>query len=152
MGNAINVPLNEKKALITAMTFHEKGKVALKRQDYAKALVYFLEADQEFRYCLGHKRKPGSSFFFNVTNYNHFFQPLQFPASKLGRQLRFARSRHRLVLSVPQKHVSRTWRLPAIEKMRGALSRQLWNKPRTINGIKRQHRYNKTIFRGNMSN
>lgn len=49
MGNAINIPLSEKRSLITAMTFHEKGKSALKRQDYAKALVYFLEADREFR-------------------------------------------------------------------------------------------------------
>lgn len=48
-GNAINIPLKERKSLITAMALHEKGKSALKRQEYAKALVYFLDADQEFR-------------------------------------------------------------------------------------------------------
>lgn len=32
------------------MTLHEKGKSALKRDDYACALIYFLDADKEFRY------------------------------------------------------------------------------------------------------
>ncbi|KAJ8927192.1 hypothetical protein NQ314_020468 [Rhamnusium bicolor] len=50
-GNAIKIPPNEKKALIVAMTLHEKGKTALKRNDYSKALVFFLEADEEFRHC-----------------------------------------------------------------------------------------------------
>ncbi|KAJ8922694.1 hypothetical protein NQ315_007727 [Exocentrus adspersus] len=50
-GNAIKIPSSEKKALIVAMTLHEKGKSALKRRDYSRALVFFLEADEEFRHC-----------------------------------------------------------------------------------------------------
>ncbi|XP_018565233.1 NEDD8 ultimate buster 1 isoform X2 [Anoplophora glabripennis] len=50
-GNPIKIPPNEKKALIVAMTLHEKGKSALKRLDYSRALVFFLEADEEFRHC-----------------------------------------------------------------------------------------------------
>lgn len=32
-----------------AMALHEKGRSALKKEDYAKALVFFLDADNEFR-------------------------------------------------------------------------------------------------------
>lgn len=49
-GNAVEIPGKEKKALILAMTLHEKGKCALKKEDYAKSLVFFLDADKIFRY------------------------------------------------------------------------------------------------------
>lgn len=45
----MKIPPNERKALIVAMALHEKGKGALKKHDYHKALIYFLEADQEFK-------------------------------------------------------------------------------------------------------
>lgn len=32
------------------MALHEKGRSSMKKKDYAKALVYFLDADEEFRY------------------------------------------------------------------------------------------------------
>lgn len=49
-GNTIHIPLIEKKALMVAMALHEKGKSSMKKRDYAKALVYLLDADAEFRY------------------------------------------------------------------------------------------------------
>lgn len=48
-GNAINIPQRERKSLILAMTLHEKGRSALKKEDYARALLFFLDADKEFR-------------------------------------------------------------------------------------------------------
>lgn len=48
-GNSINIPQHEKRSLICAMTLHEKGRSALKKEDYARALIYFLDADKEFR-------------------------------------------------------------------------------------------------------
>nr|CAH7722938.1 unnamed protein product [Callosobruchus chinensis] len=50
-GNVVKIPPHEKKALVVAMTLQEKGKSALKKKDYTKALVYFLEADEEYRLC-----------------------------------------------------------------------------------------------------
>ncbi|RZC43159.1 NEDD8 ultimate buster 1-like [Asbolus verrucosus] len=50
-GNVIKIPKEEKKVLIVAMALHEKGRSALKREDYSRALVFFLEADEEFRHC-----------------------------------------------------------------------------------------------------
>lgn len=50
-GNTLNLPASEQKALIKAMAFHEKGKTALKQDDYSLALVMFLEADNEFSQC-----------------------------------------------------------------------------------------------------
>lgn len=44
------MPEQERKSLMIAMTLHEKGKSALKKEDYAKALVFFLDADNEFGY------------------------------------------------------------------------------------------------------
>lgn len=46
----MNLPYHERKALVTAMALHEKGRAALKKEDYPLALVIFLEADKEFRY------------------------------------------------------------------------------------------------------
>lgn len=34
---------------MVAIALHEKGRTALKREDYAKALVFFLDADKEYR-------------------------------------------------------------------------------------------------------
>lgn len=50
-GNTLNLPPEEKKALVIAMSLHEKGRAALKKQDYSLALVLFLEADKEFSRC-----------------------------------------------------------------------------------------------------
>ncbi|XP_056638844.1 NEDD8 ultimate buster 1-like isoform X1 [Diorhabda sublineata] len=50
-GNSLKIPPEERKALVVAMALHEKGKYALKRDDYSRALVFFLEADQEFSQC-----------------------------------------------------------------------------------------------------
>lgn len=49
-GEALNIPPQERKALVTAMALHEKGRAALKKEDYALALVMFLEADKNYRY------------------------------------------------------------------------------------------------------
>ncbi|CAH1183807.1 unnamed protein product [Ceutorhynchus assimilis] len=51
VGNQIQIPPAEKTALIVAITLHEKGRSALKRQDFPTALIYFLEADQQFKNC-----------------------------------------------------------------------------------------------------
>ncbi|GJQ65640.1 hypothetical protein Trydic_g7730 [Trypoxylus dichotomus] len=50
-GNAVNIPIKEKKALMVAMALHEKGRVALKEHNYTKALIFFLDADKEFSQC-----------------------------------------------------------------------------------------------------
>ncbi|KAF2899522.1 hypothetical protein ILUMI_06657 [Ignelater luminosus] len=50
-GNPIDIPSKERKALMIAMALHEKGRSALKKEDYAKALVFFLDADNEFSQC-----------------------------------------------------------------------------------------------------
>jgi len=50
-GKSLELPPEEKKALIIAMSLHEKGRAALKRQDFAAALVLLLEADKEFSVC-----------------------------------------------------------------------------------------------------
>lgn len=46
----MQIPAKEKKALMVAMTLHEKGRTALKDENYPLALVYLLEADKCFRY------------------------------------------------------------------------------------------------------
>lgn len=51
MGREVVMPYEERKALTIAMTFHEKGKRALKKKQLSMALLYLLEADQEFSKC-----------------------------------------------------------------------------------------------------
>eukprot|EP00088_Acartia_fossae_P040449 TRINITY_DN4212_c1_g1_i3.p1 TRINITY_DN4212_c1_g1~~TRINITY_DN4212_c1_g1_i3.p1 ORF type:complete len:599 (-),score=158.24 TRINITY_DN4212_c1_g1_i3:71-1867(-) len=50
-GRALNLPKEEHKALIIAMSLHEKGREALAKNDYPSALVFNLEAEQEFSNC-----------------------------------------------------------------------------------------------------
>ncbi|XP_066257356.1 NEDD8 ultimate buster 1-like [Euwallacea similis] len=50
-GKAIKIPQTERITLIVALTLHEKGRAALKRENYSTALVFFLEADHEFSNC-----------------------------------------------------------------------------------------------------
>ncbi|KAL4616882.1 NEDD8 ultimate buster 1 [Arapaima gigas] len=50
-GNPLRIPPEEKKALILAMGFHEKGRALMKRKDYESALCHLLEADDLFNKC-----------------------------------------------------------------------------------------------------
>lgn len=50
-GNAIHLPPNERRSLMMALALHEKGKAALKKDQYSDALVLFLEADSEYSTC-----------------------------------------------------------------------------------------------------
>eukprot|EP00064_Thunnus_orientalis_P025386 superscaffoldBa00012702_g25749 len=47
-GNPLTIPHEEKKALILAMGFHEKGRSLMKRKQYDNALCHLLQADQQF--------------------------------------------------------------------------------------------------------
>ena len=49
LGASLNLPPEEKKALVVAMALHEKGRKAFQRKEYSLALVFFLEADTEFK-------------------------------------------------------------------------------------------------------
>lgn len=48
-GKSLDLPKEEKKSLIIAMSLHEKGRAALKRKDFDLALVLLLEASQKFQ-------------------------------------------------------------------------------------------------------
>lgn len=50
-GKQIDLPKEERSALILAMSFHEKGKAAIRRFDYELALVLLIEAMEEYRKC-----------------------------------------------------------------------------------------------------
>ncbi|KAL2085438.1 hypothetical protein ACEWY4_018758 [Coilia grayii] len=50
-GNPLVIPPSEKKALIQAMGFHEKGRALMKRRQYEAALCHLLHADAEFNKC-----------------------------------------------------------------------------------------------------
>lgn len=50
-GESLNLPDSERKALIIAMSLHEKGRFALKRKNYNLALILLLEARNEYSQC-----------------------------------------------------------------------------------------------------
>ncbi|XP_055305346.1 NEDD8 ultimate buster 1 [Sitodiplosis mosellana] len=50
-GNVIHIPPEEKKAIMMALAIHEKGRAALRRNAYNDALIFLLEADNEYRIC-----------------------------------------------------------------------------------------------------
>ncbi len=50
-GRVLDLPQSEKNALILAMSYHEKGKTALKRNNIDLALVFFLEAANQYQAC-----------------------------------------------------------------------------------------------------
>lgn len=51
-GKTLELPHEERRSLVTAMALHEKGRAALKNNQYGLALVFLLEADKEFRLVL----------------------------------------------------------------------------------------------------
>uniref|UniRef100_A0A3P8RQN7 Negative regulator of ubiquitin-like proteins 1 n=1 Tax=Amphiprion percula TaxID=161767 RepID=A0A3P8RQN7_AMPPE len=61
-GNPLNIPHKEKKALILAMGFHEKGCSLMKKKQYENALCHLLQADQQFSQC-------GSALLASVDNF-----------------------------------------------------------------------------------
>jgi hypothetical protein len=48
-GNPIILPQKEKKTLMLALALHEKGRSALKKENFSEALILLLDADKEFR-------------------------------------------------------------------------------------------------------
>ncbi|CAM4724286.1 hypothetical protein PO909_017563 [Leuciscus waleckii] len=50
-GNPLQIPNEERKALILAMGFHEKGRSLMKRRDHSAALCHLLLADEQFNKC-----------------------------------------------------------------------------------------------------
>ncbi|KAF5302202.1 hypothetical protein FQA39_LY10241 [Lamprigera yunnana] len=50
-GNPVRIPAHERRSLMIAMALHEKGRSALKKDNYSRALVFFLDADKEFSQC-----------------------------------------------------------------------------------------------------
>ncbi|KAK1875407.1 NEDD8 ultimate buster 1 [Dissostichus eleginoides] len=61
-GNPLNIPHQEKKALILAMGFHEKGRSLMKKKQFDNALCHLLQADQQFSKC-------GSALLSSVDNF-----------------------------------------------------------------------------------
>lgn len=61
-GNPLSIPHQEKKALILAMGFHEKGRSLMKRKQFDDALCHLLQADQQFSKC-------GSTLLASVDNF-----------------------------------------------------------------------------------
>uniref|UniRef100_A0A6Q2XZP3 UBA domain-containing protein n=1 Tax=Esox lucius TaxID=8010 RepID=A0A6Q2XZP3_ESOLU len=61
-GNPLKIPPSEKKALILAVGFHEKGRALMKRKQYDAALSHLVQADDQFSKC-------GSMLLSTVDNY-----------------------------------------------------------------------------------
>ncbi|XP_060919996.1 NEDD8 ultimate buster 1 [Labrus mixtus] len=61
-GNPLKIPHIEKKALILAMGFHEKGRSLMKKKQFENALCHLLQADQQFSKC-------GSALLSSVDNF-----------------------------------------------------------------------------------
>lgn len=50
-GNSVNVPAAERRSLLVGMALHEKGRTAIRAEQYHLALVLLLEADRHFNEC-----------------------------------------------------------------------------------------------------
>lgn len=50
-GNTVHLPPQERSAILMALALHEKGKAALRREQFSEALVWLLEADDEYKRC-----------------------------------------------------------------------------------------------------
>ena len=50
-GKLVELPKEERKAIIIAMSLHEKGKAALKKGNYELAIILLLEAKEEYNQC-----------------------------------------------------------------------------------------------------
>ncbi|XP_068593205.1 NEDD8 ultimate buster 1 isoform X2 [Cebidichthys violaceus] len=61
-GNPLKIPPQEKKALILAMGFHEKGRSLMKKKQFDNALCHLLQADEQFSRC-------GSALLASVDNF-----------------------------------------------------------------------------------
>ncbi|CAG7828581.1 unnamed protein product [Allacma fusca] len=50
-GKALDLPESEKRSLAVALALHDKGRSALKSQDFSRALIFLLEADGIYNQC-----------------------------------------------------------------------------------------------------
>ncbi|KAK2870501.1 hypothetical protein Q8A67_024893 [Cirrhinus molitorella] len=50
-GNPLQIPDSERKALILAMGFHERGRALMKKRNHSAALSHLVEADEQFNKC-----------------------------------------------------------------------------------------------------
>ncbi|XP_043082336.1 NEDD8 ultimate buster 1 isoform X2 [Puntigrus tetrazona] len=50
-GNPLQIPDSERKALILAMGFHEKGRALMKKRNHSAALSHLAQADEQFNKC-----------------------------------------------------------------------------------------------------
>ena len=64
-GKQVELPKEERKAIIIAMSLHEKGKAAMKKSNFALAVILLLEAKEEYTHC-------SSELLSAVDNYGNF--------------------------------------------------------------------------------